>query len=215
MSERFGKVDVKVFEDSALHPHVKLVYAVLAGHADSNRRAFPTRETLVRLTGLSRASVTRALAEARRAGLITSVRTGGASRYQIHDSWASRPYIPGAVYETVDNSVDNSVRKDSGRIPKGSGVCPSVTPEGSQEAIEGSSVALRRIAESHITRPTNKTNEQKNIATAPPSPRARFGVIAANVVSADFRTPRRRDEPVDVADVRSFIFWSSVQTEAS
>lgn len=50
----YGKVDRAIIEDPTLTPESRLIYACLACYADKKRSCYPSIETLIKVSGMSK-----------------------------------------------------------------------------------------------------------------------------------------------------------------
>lgn len=49
----YGKVDNEIVRDSSLTPESRLIYTLLAGYANSDRKCYPSVRTLISESGMS------------------------------------------------------------------------------------------------------------------------------------------------------------------
>ena len=54
MKGGYGKVDRAIIEDATLTPESRLIYACLACYADKKRSCYPSIETLISVSGMSK-----------------------------------------------------------------------------------------------------------------------------------------------------------------
>ena len=54
MKGGYGKVDRAIIEDPTLTPESRLIYACLACYADKKRSFYPSIETLIKVSGMSK-----------------------------------------------------------------------------------------------------------------------------------------------------------------
>ena len=54
MKGGYGKVDRAIIEDPTLTPESRLIYACLACYADKKRSCYPSIETLIKVSGMSK-----------------------------------------------------------------------------------------------------------------------------------------------------------------
>lgn len=78
-------------------PHAKLVYTIIQSHTDERGTAYPSQGTIARESGLSLASVKRALAQLTAAGLVKST-----PRSRADGGQAASLYLVSAVLPPVD-----------------------------------------------------------------------------------------------------------------
>lgn len=69
----FGKVDINIMSHPELTTTAKCLYACLACYANKERECYPSRETLRKMTGISKTSFDKHMGELVNNGIVTKV----------------------------------------------------------------------------------------------------------------------------------------------
>lgn len=94
-----------LLHDETVSMHAKVVYIVIQSHVNKHGTAWPNRETISRIGGLSVSAVKRAVRELTRLGIITVRRQRRANGYHASNKY----HIATTMPEPGDNPVDDPV----------------------------------------------------------------------------------------------------------
>lgn len=166
---RFAKVPEEVLTDSRLDAYSKMILVALYLHADSEGRAFPSINTITRLSGMAKGTVARRLSQLEKLGYLTRRK-----RKDKAGDYDRTLYILGgglSTRETTLSTGDTGVvyQVDKGCLPERQGVVYQV----------GTNIPIEQTIE--------HTKEQKN-----PSSQSQFlkpkpiGEVRAEEIRAAF-----------------------------
>lgn len=110
--------------DTTIHMHIKLIYLILASHADRGGICFPSQTLIAEETGLTRETVNRTLAEMREMGLVQweAVITGGGrhNRYTLNltPQGGSDPQSQGLCAQITGVVIPDHTKKNQEQEPR-------------------------------------------------------------------------------------------------
>jgi len=141
------KIMTQVFKDENLEPNKKLIMLALSDNANDEGYCYPSINTLIKKTSLSKPTIIKHIKELEKMGFLLSK-----ERIRRNGSAMSKIYViyPAEYFEKLDEELkskftENMVNNEGGSKealpPKGS---KEVLPGGSKEALPGSKEALPR-----------------------------------------------------------------------
>lgn len=77
----FGKVDNSIIFDTSLTPEARFVYTCLACHADKKRECYPSIDTLLRETGMSKTTLYKHLKQLTDRGIVEKIQKKNGNLY--------------------------------------------------------------------------------------------------------------------------------------
>lgn len=69
----FGKVDINIMGNPEITPVAKCLYGCLSCYADNKRECYPSRATLIKMTGISKTSFDKYMGELVKNGTVVKV----------------------------------------------------------------------------------------------------------------------------------------------